>query len=318
MYRTPLPAPLRLVLAPIRIGRQARLACRQGSAVRPLGAQAIVLFDPSTPMANKFVGINRLKICSTKALRRARQRAWTGALVLAAACLTGCASGTPDSPGVRAPVAERVQAQLDLARGYLERKDFTRAREPLQRALSLNPDEVEAHVLAGVLHEREQEVELAERHYQTALKIDPTDPQALNNYGAFLYGQGRLQAALDPLRRAVQDAGYRQRAQAYENLGFAELGLGRIGSARFAFERALELGGSQPRSSLELAAILYSQQNYGGAESRYHEFLEYAGDTTRSRCLGLKLGSVQGATQKSMHHAAWLQRKFPEAMQQCR
>ncbi len=245
-------------------------------------------------------------------------RSGAGGLLLVLACLAGCAAGSTAESGSPASMVDRAGVHLDLARGYLDGENPARARDPLLRALELDPERVEAHVLAGVLYEREQETELAEYHFRAALELDPADPQALNNYGAFLYGQGRFRDALEPLQRASRNAEYRLRAQVYENLGLTELALGRPDAARNAFERALGLGASQPRSTLELASIHYSQHDYDAAERYYHDFLADAGETTRSACLGLRLAGVEGATLRSVDHAERLRMRFPRAISSCR
>ena len=239
-------------------------------------------------------------------------------LILALTCSTGCAAGGGNEPAAPAATADRAAAHLDLARGYLRGENTARAREPLLRALELDPERVEAHVLAGVLYAREQEFEAAERHFRAALALDAADPQALNNYGAFLYGQARFRDALDPLRRASGMSGYRLRAEAYENLGLTELALGRADAARLAFERALDLGDNRPRSALELAGIHYSDSDYLAAERYYHDFLAHAGETGRSLCLGLRLASVDDATVRSVNHAEQLRARFPGAIASCR
>ena len=245
-----------------------------------------------------------------------------GLPLLVAVCglliLAGCAVRTAQTIESPAPNQERVQAHLDLARGYLASGAAGRARAPVQRALQVDPRAVEAHVLAGVLYQREAQAALAERHYKRALALAPRNAQALNNYGAFLYAQGRLQEALRPLRRAVQDRHYRMRAQAFENLGLAELGLGRVEAARLSFERALGLSESRPRSSLQLARILFAQRHYDVAERRYRQFLEQAGETTHGLCLGVALAAVKGASEQSRQHAALLRRRYPRAIQKCR
>ena len=240
-----------------------------------------------------------------------------GAL-LVLALLAGCAvTGSVDSRAV-ASTADAVQSQLDLARGYLDGDSPARARKPLLRALELDPERVEAHVLAGRLYELEGEPGLAERHFGAALELDPADPQALNNYGGFLYGQGRFQAALVPLRAASRNTAYRLRAQVFENIGLTELALGRAGAARAAFERGLDLGVSQPRSMLELAGIHYAEHDYNAAERYYHDYLAQTGETGRSLCLGLRLAGVDGATARSVHHAENLRKRFPKAISSCR
>ena len=102
MCRTPLPAPLRLVLAPIRMGRQARLACRQGSAVRPLGARSIVLFDPSTPLTNKMLKINWLKNCSMEVCVNFEPLRFNGR--------AACRSPEPEAPAQLKPLIPVILA----------------------------------------------------------------------------------------------------------------------------------------------------------------------------------------------------------------
>ena len=64
-------------------------------------------------------------------------------LVSLAGCVTESTGGLPDP----APPASRVNAQLDLARGYLEQGNMERARTSLNKALEIDSRSVEAHVL---------------------------------------------------------------------------------------------------------------------------------------------------------------------------
>lgn len=207
---------------------------------------------------------------------------------LPVACVTESTGPTP------AADAERVQAQLDLARGYMEENDFGQARRPLNRALEIDPRNVEAHVLLGVVNQAEGDQDLAEANFRSALRVSPDDPQALNNYASFLYGQGRYDEAVKPLRRLVQNPSYPARSQAYENLGIAELRIGERDRAREAFRRALSLNFRQPRSSLELAMLAFEDGEYPQAQRFYDDFRGLARQNARSLCLGLRLGRALG------------------------
>ena len=131
-------------------------------------------------------------------------------VVLVGGCVTETTGNLPEP----ATLNERVQAQLDLARGYLENRDFTRARSPLNRALEIDPRSVEANVLMGVLSQAESDPELAEQHFKSALRLEPDNAQALNNYASFLYAQQRYSEAVERLRKLVRDPDYRARSQA--------------------------------------------------------------------------------------------------------
>lgn len=230
-------------------------------------------------------------------------------IVLLAGCVTESTGGLPGP----AETEDRVRAQLDLARGYLENRDYGRARPPLMRALRIDPRAVEAHVLMAVLNEAENDSDLAEEHYRSALRIDPANSQALNNYGRYLYREKRYAEAAQHLRKLVRDADYRARSQAYENLGLAELRLGNDEPAQQAFTRALLLNGTQARSSLELADMAYDQGDYSVAQERYDDFRRVARQTPRSLCLGMKLGQSAGDSDQLASYALALQNLYPNS-----
>ena len=229
----------------------------------------------------------------------------------------GCV--TESSGGLPPPAApeERVRAQIDLARGYLEQRDFGRARIALERALEIDPKHVEAHVLIAVLFHAENEYELAEQHYKTALRLDPRNAQALNNYGTFLYSQGRYTDAIVPLSKLVKDTGYRARAQAFENLGFAYSQAGNLDEAEAAFSRALELNFRQPRSSLELAEMAYARGDIETAAQRRAEFKALSRQDAKSLCLGLKIATAQGDADQVASNALALNNLFPDQAAEC-
>ena len=214
------------------------------------------------------------------------------AVGLVIAMLGGCVTTVTGNGIEEASEEARVKAQIDLARGYLAENNFQRARRPLERALEIDSRSVEAHVLKAIIHQREDEVALAEKHYKLALRFDPNDAQALNNYGGFLYSQGRVKAALVPLRKSVKDTAYSARAQAFVNLGLVEASLENIDGARSAFERSLMLNSQQPRPHLELADIYFTQGNVLRAADHYGQFRIGARQTARSLCLGVRIATA--------------------------
>jgi type IV pilus assembly protein PilF len=236
------------------------------------------------------------------------------AALLVAALLAGCVTETT---GTRAPAPREVQlrAQLDLARGYLEQREWARAREPLSRALQIDPRSAEALTLIAVSYQGQQENELAEQHYRRALRADPRHARALNNYGAFLFAQGRYREALEPLRTLVRDPSYPDRARAYESLGLTERHVGNTERAREAFERALSIDPHMPRSTLELAGIAYRAGDLPGARRFYDTFRATAQQTPASLCLGLRLARAVGDVDQVASHELALRNLFPDSVE---
>ena len=239
----------------------------------------------------------------------------------AVACLLAFASGcvTETTGGLPAPAEDdqRIEAQLDLARGYIERRNLGRAKGPLSKALEIDPGHVEARVLYAVLLEAENEYELAAQNYKVALQRDPRNAQALNNYGRFLYGRGEYAEAVTVLSTLVEDTGYRARAQAFENLGLALVAVGRKEDAYEAFTRSLELSFRQPRSNLELAALEYDRRNYQAASSQLISYRTYARQSARSLCLSVKINRALGDEDQVASSMLALKNLFPDQAPLC-
>jgi len=237
----------------------------------------------------------------------------TGALIISLLVLHGCVTET--TGGLPEPAADdtRVQAHLDLARGYMESGQMDRARGPLDRALKIDPRSAESHVLYALIYTSEGEDSLAEQHFELALSYDRANSQALNNYGSYLYAKGRYEEAAEKLRLLVNDTGYRARAQAFENLGMAELALGNTEAARVAFNRSLQLSFEQPRASLELAEIAFAEGDVSAARQYYDGFRTQARQTPRTLCLGMKLAQAQVDTDQLASYALALQNLFPNS-----
>lgn len=236
---------------------------------------------------------------------------WIFCAVLLSACVTTTSGGLPEP----APLERRVDAQLALARAFLSERDFDRAREPLDRAMQLDASSVEAHVLYAVLSNGEGEPEIAEKYYKKAIKLGPTDAQALSNYGSFLISKRRAEEAVPLLERAVEDTGYVLRSQAYENLGIAKLRVGDKEDAQLAFARAVSLDRTQARSNLELATLAQADGDHVDAQEFYMNYRNNAKQTARSLCLGMQIAASLNDQDSVASHAIALKNLFPKSRQ---
>ena len=89
--------------------------------------------------------------------------------------------------------------------------------------------------------------------YQRALAIDDKDVWAMNNLGYLYIQQGRSEAALPPLARAVEIRGNVPVFQ--NNLGTALERTGHLSAARDAFENALKADSTYDKASVGLARV---------------------------------------------------------------
>ena len=154
-----------------------------------------------------------------------------------------------------------------------------KAEAAAQRAIQLDPNSSEGYMSLGLVQQMRTKLLLAEEFYSKSLALDPSNPDALNQYAYLLAGVGRLREALAT----------REKLQALEpfvpafNLGFASaLWLNGQSEAAITILKALP-----PERQLSvLFARIYS------ADGRYGE----AADIVRAIPLGAYLpGQVDEA-----------------------
>jgi type IV pilus assembly protein PilF len=246
----------------------------------------------------------------------ASQRLLGAALVLTVGlAVTGCVT-TVEGGGQRpASQEQRVQAQLALARGYIEEGDWLSARGPLERALEIDARSSDAHVLLALVHQADGAYSNAEDHYRRALRFDRSSAFAMNNYGTFLYLQERYGEARRMLTRAVEDSAYPARARAYENLALTELALDDLDGAEQALRRALRLNPDLPLAHLELAEIRFKRGDNAAAIEHLETHRQLAPQTPRSLWLAIRLYGAVNDRDSVASYTLQLRNLFPDSQE---
>lgn len=95
----------------------------------------------------------------------------------------------------------------------------------------------------------------AEQDYQQALRLEPGNPQANNNYGLFLCEHGREQDSLALFQKALANPLYDSPQSAYLNLGRCSAKLGRTDQANDYLLSALRVAPNYGPALSELAEM---------------------------------------------------------------
>ncbi len=211
--------------------------------------------------------------------------------------------------------AQALSDYIQLATGYLEQGDLLNAKRHLDNAGKLDPNNSEILALWGLVYTREGEPELADDSFQRALRVNPGNSQARNNYAAFLFAENRFEDAYGQLEQVVEDTAYVGRAQAFENLGLAAVRLQRLDDAAYAFDRALRLNSNQLRSSLELASLNLQKQDVLQARAYYRTYLTLAQfynipQTARGLWVGIQLENALGNAENVQQYGTQLEASF--------
>nr|WP_314481224.1 type IV pilus biogenesis/stability protein PilW [uncultured Pseudomonas sp.] len=232
--------------------------------------------------------------------------------ILALSLLAGCASSkSGDAQFAGKERAQVGRAYVQLGLGYLQQGMLGQAKAPLVKALALDGNDADAHAALALVYQAEGEPSLAEDHFSKALRAQTGITRIRNNYGSFLYAQGRFAEAQQMFRLASADTLYPERARVYENLGLTALRLGQRDQAHAYLQKALQLNQRQPHALLEMAELSYENRHYVPARDYYDRFSRLSGHDARSLLLGSRLARVFDEQEAVAELGQQLQRLYP-------
>ncbi|KXU39299.1 pilus assembly protein PilW [Ventosimonas gracilis] len=234
-------------------------------------------------------------------------------IVLFAVLLAACVREGPTNPlSTSKGRAEASEAYIQLGLGYLQEGETARAKVPLVKALELDRRSSDAHAALAMVFQAEMEPKLADEHFRKALQSHSVNQtRIMNNYGSFLYEQGRFKEAMQYFSKASEDALYAGRPRVFENMGLTALKLNQPEQAGEYFERTLRLSPKQPQALLELAELARLKGEYGKALGYYERFSELSTQNARSLLLGIRIAGQTGDRDKAKSLGLQLKRLYP-------
>ena len=136
--------------------------------------------------------------------------------------------------------SDEIRHLYTLGEARLANGDEEGSMEAYRTVLRLDPENPEAHLELGILHDRRGEREQAERHFVESLKSDPGNPRTLYSYANVYYTAGELEAAEELLVRALAaDPGY---SPALSALASIRARRGEYAASLDYLEKAIEAG----------------------------------------------------------------------------
>ena len=149
--------------------------------------------------------------------------------------------------------SQTVAQALDIARHYYEAGRLQQAEQQFQQILQVDPNQVDALHLLGVIAGQTGRYDVAVEHLRATLQQKPDFAAAHNNLGNVFILQGKLPEAVASFRQAVHCQP--DFAVAHSNLGNALRELGQLEEAIASLREALRLcpNSAEARDNLALA-----------------------------------------------------------------
>lgn len=224
--------------------------------------------------------------------------------------LAGCVS-TAQREAEEAKQQQLLQTNIQLANGYLQRGQLDFAKEKLDKALAIDPDNSQANNMMALLQWRFKNFDEAEKYFKRAVGEDKKNSEAQNNYGAFLCERNRVAEAEIWFRRAVSNPLYKTPAAAYENAGLCFYKVKAYEKAEVDFRQALKIDPRLPNSLYHMARISYESGRTLAARGFLQRYFEVAKDTPQVLLLAVKVEHALKNKDEEASYAVRLRGKFP-------
>ncbi len=149
-------------------------------------------------------------------------------------------SGQTESSRTTSPKPPLTEAARKLTPE--QRADVLMARKMYREAIDSYREEKPTAVLMnkiGIAYHQLGDFAAARKHYERAMKMDKTYPDAVNNDGTIFYALKRYKQAISRYKKALLLSP--NTASFWSNLGTAEYSLGRYAEMSEAYQKALSL-----------------------------------------------------------------------------
>ncbi|CAN5585519.1 type IV pilus biogenesis/stability protein PilW [soil metagenome] len=200
-----------------------------------------------------------------------------------------------------------------LAEERLRNGQWQAAEAEARLALKANPGSATAHTLLAMIEERNGRAVQAGAHYSRATELAPTSGAMLNNYGAWLCGNGRASESLAWFDRALQDPGYGSRASALANAGACAGLAGDHGRVARDLRAALALDPANGVALLAMAEHALRNGSYMEARAFSERRLASGPATAQLLLVASQIETKLGDKAAAARYVQRLHREFPQA-----
>ncbi len=250
--------------------------------------------------------------------RRSRPASPCLPALLLLAALSGCATmpgGTGSIGAAPEPKTDNklAEVQTKLGIGYLREGRLELAYSRLVRALEEDPNYSTAHNAMGTLQERLGDMDRAEKHYRTAVSLNPMDSAAQSNYGSFLCRTGRYQEGEQRFLQALKNSLYDRPEVAYNNAGLCMKTAGDLDKAETYFRSALERNPRIPAALQGMAEINLANKRFLPARAYLQRYQELAALDAPTLWMGVRIERELGDRETAERYATRLRREFPDS-----
>lgn len=235
-------------------------------------------------------------------------------LTLGLVLLCGCAN-TPDKGGLKTQVKSNPVAETNLNLGiaYMQRGEYEKALEKLDRAYKADPGYYNTHYAYGLLYQKLGKPKLADEHFRKAISLNPADSATRNAYGQFQCLQGHYKKAEKLFQEAADNPLYETPEVPLANAGLCAVQNKDDAKAETYFRHALDINPRIPLALIQMSRLSYNRGKFLSARGYLQRFQEVAKHTPESLWLGIRIERELGDENAVASYGLLLKNNFPDS-----
>ncbi|HID80774.1 MAG TPA: type IV pilus biogenesis/stability protein PilW [Chromatiales bacterium] len=225
--------------------------------------------------------------------------------------LQSCATDGTSPVG---PDRDRLsQQQLQQALGHFRNRQLPEAQLAVADSLKSNPNNAQAHHVAGLIYQRLGQTSQARDHFESAIKLAPNEPIIRNNFGNFLCSLGKYNAADENFSLAAKQPDNPKPEIAYTNAGLCALRAKSSEKAKRYFEQAMQANPGQLTALYQLARLNFNAGKPLAASSYLEQYSNHSQDTAKTLLLRAQIEQALGNLESMEIYRQQLRSKFPNS-----
>ncbi len=215
------------------------------------------------------------------------------------------ASASPDKKAV---------VHMQLARGYMEEKQYATAKIQLERALEISPAHSDSNYVMALLMLKLEQYSSAESHFERAVASDNENSSAAHDFGTFLCQINKPRKAVKYFDIAASNPLFDQAKLSYARAGQCIV---RQDSERAEayLRKALTLDSRLRPALYSLAQLKFNDGNHLSARAYIERYLAITTPKAESLMLAYKIESNLNSPEQANQYRTKLLTSFPGSKQ---
>ncbi len=229
--------------------------------------------------------------------------------------LSSCASmdGKKTATQRKPNLENAAELNVQLAVGYIQRKEYKAAKDKLLKAIEQNPDYAPGYKTLAYLYAFLGLTKEANDMYNEASGRAPDDSNLLNSHGAFLCSINKLDEAQEKLSAAYNDPFYESAYLAESNAGSCYIKSGDYKKAELLLRKSLRIRPDLPGSLISMAEVGVKTERYLMARAYIQRYHGVQAASAESLWIQAQAERALGANEHYMKIARRLINDFPDS-----